>query len=60
MERGSAVGTAGVRSVDDEANSGEYIGEENHRVYRSVRGDCSSHLRGDQIYYSHSRNLAGV
>eukprot|EP00971_Amphidinium_carterae_P315711 6275695-Amphidinium_carterae.1 len=38
MERGSAVGTAGVRTVDDEACSGEYIGEENHRVYRSVCG----------------------
>eukprot|EP00971_Amphidinium_carterae_P301713 5994042-Amphidinium_carterae.1 len=38
MERGCAVGTAGVRTVDDKASSDDYIGEENHRVYRSVCG----------------------
>eukprot|EP00971_Amphidinium_carterae_P126643 2508999-Amphidinium_carterae.1 len=39
MERGSAVGTAGVRSAEVKADSkDEYIGEENHRVFRSVCG----------------------
>eukprot|EP00971_Amphidinium_carterae_P026444 521642-Amphidinium_carterae.1 len=38
MERGSAVGTAGVRTVDDKAGSDDYIGEENHRAYQSVCG----------------------
>eukprot|EP00971_Amphidinium_carterae_P179568 3561240-Amphidinium_carterae.1 len=38
MERGSAVGTAGVRSAEVEADGDEYVGEENHRIYRSVCG----------------------
>eukprot|EP00971_Amphidinium_carterae_P188914 3750423-Amphidinium_carterae.1 len=37
MEKGSAVGTAGVRSTESK-NEDEYIGEDNHRVFRSVCG----------------------
>eukprot|EP00971_Amphidinium_carterae_P021082 416120-Amphidinium_carterae.1 len=37
MEKGSAVGTAGVR-MDTKVDSDEYVGEENHRIYRSVCG----------------------
>eukprot|EP00971_Amphidinium_carterae_P019040 374718-Amphidinium_carterae.1 len=36
MERGSAVGTAGVKSASTESD--EYVGEENHRIFRSVCG----------------------
>eukprot|EP00971_Amphidinium_carterae_P017961 354056-Amphidinium_carterae.1 len=35
MERGSAVGTAGVRTVESKEVD-EYIGEDCHRVFRSV------------------------
>eukprot|EP00971_Amphidinium_carterae_P241540 4795890-Amphidinium_carterae.1 len=38
MEKGSAVGTAGVRSAEVKADSDEYVGEQNHRVFRSVCG----------------------
>eukprot|EP00971_Amphidinium_carterae_P195619 3882129-Amphidinium_carterae.1 len=37
MERGSAVGTAGVRTVESKEVD-EYIGDEGHRIYRSVCG----------------------
>eukprot|EP00971_Amphidinium_carterae_P017960 354055-Amphidinium_carterae.1 len=37
MERGSAVGTAGVRTVESK-DVDEYIGDEGHRVFRSVCG----------------------
>eukprot|EP00971_Amphidinium_carterae_P314742 6256478-Amphidinium_carterae.1 len=37
MEKGSAVGTAGVKSVETR-ESDEYIGEIEHKVYRSVCG----------------------
>eukprot|EP00971_Amphidinium_carterae_P157543 3123170-Amphidinium_carterae.1 len=37
MEKGSAVGTAGVKSVEMK-ESDEYIGETEHKVYRSVCG----------------------
>eukprot|EP00971_Amphidinium_carterae_P189636 3764177-Amphidinium_carterae.1 len=37
MERGSAVGTAGVRSAEVNAESkDDYIGDDLHRVFRSV------------------------
>eukprot|EP00971_Amphidinium_carterae_P127433 2524893-Amphidinium_carterae.1 len=37
MEKGSAVGTAGVKSVETK-EADEYIGEAEHKVYRSVCG----------------------
>eukprot|EP00971_Amphidinium_carterae_P253562 5034182-Amphidinium_carterae.1 len=37
MEKGSAVGTAGVKSVEMK-DTDLYIGEEDHKVYRSVCG----------------------
>eukprot|EP00971_Amphidinium_carterae_P266644 5289427-Amphidinium_carterae.1 len=37
MEKGSAVGTAGVRTADSK-DEDEYIGDESHRIYRSVCG----------------------
>eukprot|EP00971_Amphidinium_carterae_P262081 5198451-Amphidinium_carterae.1 len=39
MERGSAVGTAGVRSAEVKADGNEeYVGDDLHRVFRSVCG----------------------
>eukprot|EP00971_Amphidinium_carterae_P233400 4632297-Amphidinium_carterae.1 len=35
MEKGSAVGTAGVKPVETK-EADEYIGETEHKVYRSV------------------------
>eukprot|EP00971_Amphidinium_carterae_P135450 2683849-Amphidinium_carterae.1 len=37
MEKGSAVGTAGVKSVDVK-DTDLYIGEDDHKVYRSLCG----------------------
>eukprot|EP00971_Amphidinium_carterae_P189805 3767446-Amphidinium_carterae.1 len=37
MERGIAVGTAGVK-LEIASEDGEYIGDENHKIYRSVCG----------------------
>eukprot|EP00971_Amphidinium_carterae_P205518 4078773-Amphidinium_carterae.1 len=37
MEKGSAVGTAGVRSTDSRKED-EYIGDADHKVFRSVCG----------------------
>eukprot|EP00971_Amphidinium_carterae_P317584 6313129-Amphidinium_carterae.2 len=37
MEKGSAVGTAGMKS-DKTLEADEYIGEEDHKVYRSLCG----------------------
>eukprot|EP00971_Amphidinium_carterae_P027472 541081-Amphidinium_carterae.1 len=37
MEKGSAVGTAGVKPVEMK-DTDLYIGEEDHKVYRSVCG----------------------
>eukprot|EP00971_Amphidinium_carterae_P055398 1092030-Amphidinium_carterae.1 len=47
MERGSAVGTAGVRTAESK-DEDDYIGDEGHRVYRSVYiGD-----EGHRVYRS--------
>eukprot|EP00971_Amphidinium_carterae_P349129 6490861-Amphidinium_carterae.2 len=37
MERGSAVGAAGVK-IEVASGSDEYIGDESHKIYRSVCG----------------------
>eukprot|EP00971_Amphidinium_carterae_P331942 6465804-Amphidinium_carterae.2 len=38
VERGSAVGTAGVKIEVASGEEDEYIGDESHKIYRSICG----------------------